>query len=116
MKVILTDDVKSIGKKGEVVNVKTGYFRNFLIPAGKAIEATKENMAELKKLQDKMKAEEAENRKKAEAIKEKIEGLTLTKKVRTGEDGKLFGSVTNKDIAQALKEEGIDLDRKKKKK
>lgn len=113
MKVILTDDVKSIGKKGEVVNVKTGYFRNFLIPAGKAIEATKENMAELKKLQDKMKAEEAENRKKAEAIKEKIEGLTLTKKVRTGEDGKLFGSVTNKDIAQALKEEGIDLDRKK---
>ncbi|EEI83286.1 MULTISPECIES: 50S ribosomal protein L9 [Anaerococcus] len=113
MKVILTDNIVRVGVKGDLVDVKSGYFRNFLDPQGKAVKATKENMAELEKMREELKKEEAENRKEAEALKEKIEALTLTKKVRAGEDGKLFGSVTNKDIAESLAKEGIEIDRKR---
>lgn len=113
MKVILTDNIVRVGVKGDLVDVKPGYFRNFLDPQGKAVKATKENMAELEKMREELKKEEAENRKEAEALKEKIEALTITKKVRVGEDGKLFGSVTNKDIAESLAEEGIEIDRKR---
>ena len=70
-------------------------------------------MAQLEQMQEKLRAEEAENRKEAEAVKEKIEALTITQKVRVGEDGKLFGSVTNKDLADALAKEGVELDRKR---
>lgn len=113
MKVILTDNIVRVGVKGDLVDVKSGYFRNFLDPQGKAVKATKENMAELEKMREELKKEEAENRKEAEALKAKIEALTLTKKVRAGEDGKLFGSVTNKDIAESLAKEGIEIDRKR---
>ena len=113
MKVILTDNIVRVGVKGDLVDVRSGYFRNFLDPQGKAVKATKENMAELEKMREELKKEEAENRKEAEALKEKIEALTLTKKVRAGEDGKLFGSVTNKDIAESLAKEGIEIDRKR---
>ena len=113
MKVILTDNIVRVGVKGDLVDVKSGYFRNFLDPQGKAVKATKENMAELEKMREELKKEEAENRKEAEALKEKIEALTLTKKVRAGEDGKLFGSVTNKDIAESLAKEGIEINRKR---
>ena len=70
-------------------------------------------MAELEEMQAQLKAEEAENRKEAEELKEKIEALTITQKVNVGEDGKLFGSVTNKDLAEALAEQGIEIDRKR---
>lgn len=113
MKVILTDNIVRVGVKGDLVDVKPGYFRNYLDPQGKAVKATKENMAELEKMREELKAEEAENRKEAEALKEKIEALTITKEVRVGEDDKLFGSVTNKDIAESLAEEGIEIDRKR---
>ena len=113
MKVILTDNIVRVGVKGDLVDVKPGYFRNFLDPQGKAVKATKENMAELEKIREELKKEEAENRKEAEALKEKIEALTITKQVRVGEDDKLFGSVTNKDIAESLAEEGIEIDRKR---
>lgn len=113
MKVILTDNIVRVGVKGDLVDVKSGYFRNYLDPQGKAVKATKENMAELEKMREELKKEEAENRKEAEALKAKIEAITLTKKVRAGEDGKLFGSVTNKDIAESLAEEGIEIDRKR---
>ena len=113
MKVILTDNIVRVGVKGDLVDVKAGYFRNYLDPQGLAVKATKENMEELEKMREQLKAEEAENRKEAEALKEKIEALTLTKKVRAGEDGKLFGSVTNKDIAESLAKEGIEIDRKR---
>ncbi|WP_306485013.1 50S ribosomal protein L9 [Anaerococcus sp.] len=113
MKVILTDNIVRVGVKGDLVDVKSGYFRNFLDPQGKAVKATKENMAELEKMREELKKEEAENRKEAEALKEKIEALTITKQVRVGEDDKLFGSVTNKDIAESLAEEGIEIDRKR---
>ena len=113
MKVILTDNIVRVGVKGDLVDVKSGYFRNYLDPQGLAVKATKENMEELEKMRDQLKKEEAENRKAAEALKEKIEGLTVEQKVRDGEDGKLFGSVTNKDIAEALANQGIELDRKR---
>lgn len=113
MKVILTDNIVRVGVKGDLVDVKPGYFRNYLDPKGKAVKATKENMAELEKMREQLKAEEAENRKEAEALKEKIEALTITKQVRVGEDDKLFGSVTNKDLAESLEEEGIEIDRKR---
>ena len=113
MKVILTDNIVRVGVKGDLVDVKSGYFRNYLDPQGLAVKATKENMEELEKMRDELKKEEAENRKAAEALKEKIEALSVEQKVRVGEDGKLFGSVTNKDIAEALAEQGIELDRKR---
>ena len=113
MKVILTDNIVRVGVKGDLVDVKPGYFRNYLDPQGLAVKATKENMEELEKMRDQLKKEEAENRKAAEALKEKIEGLTVEQKVRVGEDGKLFGSVTNKDIAEALANQGIEIDRKR---
>ncbi|WP_311481999.1 50S ribosomal protein L9 [uncultured Anaerococcus sp.] len=113
MKVILTDNIVRVGVKGDLVDVKPGYFRNYLDPQGLAVKATKENMEELEKMREELKKEEAENRKAAEALKVKIEALSLEQKVRVGEDGKLFGSVTNKDIAEALAEKGIELDRKR---
>ena len=113
MKVILTDNIVRVGVKGDLVDVKPGYFRNYLDPQGLAVKATKENMEELEKMREELKTEEAENRKAAEALKEKIEALSVEQKVRVGEDGKLFGSVTNKDIAEALAEQGIELDRKR---
>ena len=113
MKVILTDNIVRVGVKGDLVDVKPGYFRNYLDPQGLAVKATKDNMDELEKMREQLKAEEAENRKEAEALKEKIEALTIEQKVRVGEDGKLFGSVTNKDIAESLAEEGIEIDRKR---
>ena len=113
MKVILKDNIVRVGVKGDLVDVKPGYFRNYLDPQGLAVKATKENMEELEKMREELKKEEAENRKAAEALKEKIENLTIEQKVRVGEDGKLFGSVTNKDIAEALAGQGIELDRKR---
>ena len=113
MKVILTDNIVRVGVKGDLVDVKSGYFRNYLDPQGLDVKATKENMEELEKMREELKKEEAENRKAAETLKEKIEALTVEQKVRVGEDGKLFGSVTNKDIAEALAEQGIELDRKR---
>lgn len=113
MKVILTDNIVRVGVKGDLVDVKPGYFRNYLNPQGLAVEANKKNMAELEEMQAKLKEEEAQNRKEAEELKEKIGALTLTQKVNVGEDGKLFGSITNKDIAEALAENGIEVDRKR---
>ena len=113
MRVILTDNIVRVGVKGDLVDVKPGYYRNYLNPQGLAVEANKKNMAELEEMQAKLKEEEAQNRKEAEELKEKIEALTITQKVNVGEDGKLFGSVTNKDLAEALAEQGIEIDRKR---
>ncbi len=114
MKVILLEDVKGLGKKGDLVNSKTGYARNFLFPKELAIEATQAN---LKKWEEEMKDKEAKMKKdKEEALKLKneLEKITVELKGKGGEGGRLFGSITSKDIAEALKKQHkLDIDKKK---
>lgn len=114
MKVILLEDVKALGKEGELVDVKIGYGRNFLLPRGMAIEATPGNLERWK--EDKAKREASEEKEKQEAIelKEKLEGLTVELKGKGGEGGRLFGSITSKDIGQALETQyNMKIDRRK---
>ena len=113
MKIILTEDVKKIGKKGEVVNVKQGYFRNYILPNNLGVEANKENLAKLDEHLKQLKKEEDENIKAAMENKEKIEKTEVIIKVKAGEIGKLFGSITNMDIKKALDEKNIEVDKKK---
>ena len=112
MKVILTQDVEKLGHSGELVIVKDGYGRNFLIPSGMAVLATKGSIAELELMQ-KRAAKKAElNVKEAKKMAKKIESSNLTIAVITGEDDKIHGTVTNIQIADALTEKGIDNDRR----
>ena len=114
MKVILLKDIKGSGSKGDVINVSDGYARNYLFPRGLAIEATKANLNELKtkeKAEEKRKEQAAQE---AREIADKLSDITLVIKAKSGENGKLFGSVTNKEIAQELKKQHkISIDRKK---
>ncbi len=113
MKVILQEDVKSLGKMGDVVNASDGYARNYLIPKKLAVEANVKNVKALehekRKLDDKAKKIKTE----AQGLAEKLSSVSLTLRAKAGEEEKLFGSITNKDIAEALKGQGLDIDRKK---
>lgn len=113
MKVILLEDVKGKGKAGDMVNVNDGYARNFLFPKNLAQQATQGNMkiVEQKKAAEKRHIEE--ERKEANDLKDKLDGRTISVKVKAGENGKIFGSVTSKEIAKALKEDGYIIDKKK---
>lgn len=114
MKVILIDDVKKLGKKGDLVNTKTGYARNFLFPNNLAIEATKENIKNWKEEQKNIEAKKEAERQEALKLKEEIENTKVTIKAKAGDGDKLFGAVTAMDISKALKEQkGIQIDRKK---
>ena len=111
MKVIFLKDLKGQGKKGEIKQVKDGYAENFLIKKGYAIKSTKSS---LEKLEDENKAkakEEEKAKKEALSIKEKLEKVTLTFKVKTGDNDKVFGSISVKQIKEALKEKGYDFDK-----
>ncbi len=113
MKVIFVENVTNVGQRGEVKDVASGYARNYLIPKGLALEATP---GRLKDLQMKEKTRERKSAKEAEAaqkIADQIAGKQFTVKAKTGEGGKLFGSVTSGDIAQLLSAGGIQLDKKK---
>jgi large subunit ribosomal protein L9 len=114
MKVILLQDVKGSGKKGQTINASDGFAANFLIPRKLAVEATEGNVNTLKqqkKADDRKKADELAN---AQAIAKKLESITVKVSVKTGDNGKLFGSVTNKEIAQAMEEQsGMKIDKKK---
>lgn len=112
MKVLLKNDVPKIGKKGELLDVKEGYARNFLIPNGLAIEATGGTMKqyeEEKRAGERKKAKEKED---AQALAAKIKGTTITLKHKAGDEGRLFGSITSTEIAEALKQKGFDIDKK----
>ena len=112
MEVILKEDILSLGYKDDVVNVKKGYARNYLIPQGKAVIATesaKKVLAENLK-QRAHKLEQIRN--EAQALADKMEGVTLTIGAKTSSSGTIFGSVTNIQIADALKEKGFEVDRK----
>lgn len=113
MKVLLQTDVESVGKAGQIVNVKDGFARNYLIPRKLAVIADEKNVKVFEHLKRQTEEKIRKTRKQAEVLKEKIESLTLTIPCKVGEEGKLFGSVTNIQIAEALKKEGIEVDRKK---
>ncbi len=114
MKVILLEDVKGVGKKDQIIDANDGYAKNFLLPKKKAILADNNNltrMDNIKKIEDAKKQEEYEN---AVNLGKEIESKNLIVKAKLGENGKLFGTVTNKEIALALKEqEGITVEKKK---
>lgn len=113
MKVIFLEDVKGKGKKGEVKNVSDGYARNYLLPRGLATEATEASMKQLNqqnKAEEKRKEAEKE---KAEALAAKIEKLTVQIPAKSGEGGRLFGSITSKQIAESLQKQKIKVDRRK---
>lgn len=112
MKVILQEDVKGIGKKGQAVKVKDGYGRNFLLPRGLALKATPDNLAAVEK---RLKFEAGrlnEEKNQAQELADKLSGISCTVSVDTHDDDKLYGSITAVQIADSLKTEGIFLDKK----
>lgn len=113
MKVILYEEVKNLGKIGEVVDVSDGYARNFLIPKKFAVEANVKNIRELTHEKKKIEEKAKKIKSAAQQLSEKVSALTLTLLAKAGEEEKLFGSITTMDIAEALKKEGIDIERKK---
>ena len=114
MKVILQEDIKGKGKKGDIVNVSDGNARNFLLPRGKAVEANKENLAKLKEQKAAEQKRKQQEQEEFSRLAQRLSGITLTINAKAGDQDKLFGSVTSKEIVEQLKEQfDIDLDKKK---
>ncbi len=114
MKVILLADIKGVGKKDEVINASDGYARNFLFPKKLAVEANSENMSKLKAKNDSKVYKKSVEKEEAQKLAEKLKGILLKISVKTGENGKIFGSITAKEIADNLKEQyKIEIDKKK---
>jgi len=112
MKVILTKDVAKLGKKNDIVEVKDGYARNYLFPNKLAIPATKGNITGLEKAKRRFSQGIEKVRKMSEQIAEKINNLNIKTVIKTGIDGKSFGSINPKDIVELLKAENIEIDKK----
>lgn len=114
MKVILKADIKGVGKKDEIINASDGYVRNFLFPKGLAVEANNENMSKLKAKQDSVKFQKNQEKEEALKIADKLSKISVKIKVKSGENGKIFGGVSSKEISQELeKEHNIKIDKKK---
>jgi len=114
MKVILLEDVKNIGKKGTLINAKDGYARNFLFPKNLAIEATPANLKNLENAKKHQEEKEKEIYEEAKKLEEELIKITIILKSKAGENGKLFGSITTKEIAEYLEtEKGISIDKRK---
>jgi len=112
MEIILLQDVPRLGSKDDVVNVKDGYARNFLIPQRQAVVATESAKKVLSENQRQRAHKEAKLKEEAQAVAAKLEGLKISIGAKTSTTGKIFGSVNNIQIAEALKENGFDIDRK----
>ena len=102
MKVILLEDIKGVGKKDEVINSSDGYARNYLFPKKLAVEASRENMAKLQAKQESRQFRKDQEKEEAMKIASKLKEITVTIKVKAGENGKIFGGVTAKEIAETL--------------
>jgi large subunit ribosomal protein L9 len=113
MKVILKEDVKNIGSMGQIIDVADGFGRNYLVPKGLAVEANIKNIKSLEHEKKVIQEKAKKIKNQAQDLATKISNTTLVIKVKAGEEGKLFGSVTTMDIAEQLKSEGIDIDKKK---
>ncbi|PKK39847.1 LSU ribosomal protein L9p [Clostridiaceae bacterium JG1575] len=114
MKVILLQDVKNVGKKGQVVNTSDGYARNFLFPKKLAQEATAGNLNTALAKQESVRKQKQRELEEAQALAARLRGMELKFKVKTGESGRLFGAITSKDIAAQMKQQlGLEIDKKK---
>ncbi len=113
MKVILKDDVEKLGTAGNIVTVADGYARNFLFPRNLAVPATKGNTRSIEEFRQQKQTRENKRRREAEKQKDKLEKLSLTAEVQTGEEDKVFGSVTAANIATLLEKQGFEVDRRK---
>jgi large subunit ribosomal protein L9 len=114
MKVILLADVKNVGKKGEVINASDGYARNFLFPRKLAQEATQENLHILNQKKENERKKKLAEIEEAQALADKLKGKEIKLTAKSGENGRLFGAITNKDIADAIKKQfNVDVDKKK---
>jgi large subunit ribosomal protein L9 len=113
VEVILREDVPNLGAIGQVVRVRPGYARNYLFPRGLAVEANRKNMSELEHQKRIIGVKADRDRKAAEGVAAKLEGLTVTVKARAGEEGRLFGSVTNLDVERLLAAKGHAVDRRR---
>lgn len=114
MQVILTQDVKGQGKKGQMIKVSDGYARNYLLPRGLAELATKSNINVMKGKQESLEYKKAKELEEANAIADKMKDIKVMLKAKAGDNGKLFGSITSKDVAEALTmQHHIKLDKKK---
>jgi len=113
VQVILRDDVPNLGKIGEVVRVKPGYARNFLFPRGLAVEANPKNLRVLDHHKRVIAAKAEREHKSAQAAASRLDGLKLTVRARAGEEGRLFGSVTNIDVERLLADKGFQVERRR---
>ena len=113
MKVFLKEDVKNLGNMGDIVNVADGYARNYLIPKNVAVEANTKNIKEFEHHKRIIQEKAAKVRDASKSLADKLSAVTLTISAKAGEEDKLFGSVTSMDIAEALKAEGYEIDKKK---
>ena len=114
MKVILLDNIKGVGKKDEIINASYGYARNFLFPKKLAVEANTENLAKLNNKKEAAIYKKDKEKQEAEELAKKLKGIMLKIKVKSGENGKIFGGVTSKEISENLKAQyNFDIDKKK---
>lgn len=112
MEIILRQAVENLGKPGDVVKVKPGYARNYLLPHGLAYEATPGNLKRIQQERERLEAAENERRTAAQGLAEKLEQVSLTFSARVGDEGKLFGSVTAADIAAQLEAQGFHIEKR----
>ena len=112
MEIILKETIETLGQEGEVVKVRPGYARNFLIPKQKAVLVSKASLAQLEKEKQAIAARLAAQKKEAEGLAAQLEGKVITLSKRVGDENRLFGSVTNSDIALALQGAGINVDKR----
>ena len=113
MKVILKQDVKKVGKKGEIVEVSDGYARNFLIARGMAVASTEKSREILAEQKEEARVEEAQQKAAAEELAKKLEKMQLMFTVKAGKEGRVFGSVSTKQIVEQLRRQGVSIDKKK---
>ncbi|HHY13060.1 MAG TPA: 50S ribosomal protein L9 [Thermoanaerobacterales bacterium] len=114
MRVILQEDVKKLGVKGDIVEVADGYARNYLLPRGLAIEATQRGIKRVKTMRNQQRRQEEKELEKAQGLAEKLEGQEFIIKAKAGEKGRLFGSITSKDIVDSIKDKfDLVIDRRK---
>ena len=114
MKVILKEDIKGVGKKNEIINSSDGYARNFLFPKNKAVEANAENMSKLQAQKDATQYKKDVEKEEAKKVADKMSKITIKIKVKAGENGKIFGGISSKEIAENLENQhSIKVDKKK---